>query len=84
MKQKKEDFKPDRDPLLCFSMSEVTTLRPTGKIGGGKKWKWDIPTKPRVTIKFGKVYTNHEITETCKYLIRAYTECLQLHKQRPN
>jgi len=84
MKRKKEDLMSDRDPLLCFSMAEVSTLRPTGSIGGGKKWKWDIPTKPRVTIKFGKVYTNREIVETCKYLVGAYTRCWQLYERRPN
>jgi hypothetical protein len=84
MKRKKEDLIPDKDPLLCFSMCEVTTLRPTGKIGGGKKWKWDISTKPRIMIKFGKVYTNHEVAETCEYLERAYGECKQIYRQSPN
>jgi hypothetical protein len=75
MKQKKEHLKLDTDPLLCFSINEVTTLHPSGSSGGGRKSLWDTPTdEPQVTIKFGDAYSLDEIFETAVIMSDAYNE----------
>jgi hypothetical protein len=85
MKQKKEHLKLDTDPLLCFSINEVTTLRPSGSSGGGRKSLWDTPTdEPRVTIKFGDAYSLDEIFETAVIMSDAYNEIARLIKPLSN
>jgi hypothetical protein len=85
MKQKKEHLKLDTDPLLCFSINEVMTLRPSGSSGGGRKSLWDTPTdEPRVTIKFGDAYSLDEIFETAVIMSDAYNEIARLIKPLSN
>jgi hypothetical protein len=60
-------------------MSEVTTLRPSGSSGGGKKLLWDTPAnEPRVTIKFGQVYSLDEMFHSAIIMADAYNEIARL------
>jgi hypothetical protein len=56
-------------------MSEVTTLRPSGSSGRGKKSFWDTPAdKPCVTIKFGQVYSLNKMFHSAIIMADAYNE----------